>query len=188
MSEIMIHNRGSVLQKAAIFEPHQPRHPPGKLDVMRRYQGADALLADRSQEFAVNLIRCPGIKIPGRLVSQEQLRPIGQSAGNGHALLLAARQFGGTVVETLAEAEALQQFAGAAPGGGFVGAGDQLRHHHILEGGEFRQQMMELIDKADADATDAGARGIIKLGAVLSGDENFARARRFEQACNMQQR
>ena len=66
--------------------------------------------------------------------------------------------------------------------------GDQLRHHHILERRKFRQQMMELIDKSNADTTDAGAGGIIEGSTILSGHEHLARRRSFEKARNMEQR
>ncbi len=39
-----------------------------------------------------------GIQIPGRLVRQEDQRVIHQSAGDGHALLLAAGELGGLVI------------------------------------------------------------------------------------------
>ena len=68
------------------------------------------------------------------------------------------------------------------------GAGDELRHHHVLEGGEFRQQMVELVDEADADAADAGARLVVELRAVLPGDQHLARGRRLEQARDVQER
>ena len=43
-------------------------------------------------------------------------------------------------------------------------------------------------DEADADAANAGARGIIESRAVLSGDEHLPRRRRLQQARNMEQR
>ena len=39
-------------------------------------------------------------------------------------------------------------------------AGDHLRQHHVLQRGELAEQVMELIDEADAVAADRGALGI----------------------------
>ena len=81
-----------------------------------------------------------------------------------------------------------QQVLGPGKGRRLCRAGNQLRNGHIFHGGEFRQQVMELIYKANADAAYAGARRIIKGRAVLPGDEHVAARRRFQQSGDMQQR
>ncbi len=53
-----------------------------------------------------------GIEVAGGLVGQEQPRPVGDRAGDGDALLLAAGQFRRTVGEPGLEAEEGQEFGG----------------------------------------------------------------------------
>src|SRR5438105_4519687 len=48
--------------------------------------------------------------------------------------------------------------------------------------------MMKLIDEADTDAADAGARVVVELGTVLAGDIDLARSRRLEQAGDVKKR
>ena len=55
------------------------------------------------------------IEIAGRLVGQQQPRRVGDRAGDGDALLLAAGQFAGTMFEALAEAQKSQQLARRGP-------------------------------------------------------------------------
>jgi hypothetical protein len=47
---------------------------------------------------------------------------------------------------------------------------------------------MELIDKANANPPDSGARRIVKRSAILARDKNFTCGRRFQKASNMEQR
>jgi hypothetical protein len=92
------------------------------------------------------------VEIAGRLVGQQQARRIGDGAANGDALLLAAGQFAGKMVEPLAEAEEAQELGRARLGLGFAEAANPLRQDDILQRSEFRQQMVELVDEADLGA------------------------------------
>ena len=111
----------------------------------REARGAD----DRHQrrEYVPRRVR---IEVAGRLVGEENARRVGDRARHGDALLLAAREFRRTVDR------------GARPGprnpssllGPVLGfrprqAADELRHHHVFEGRELRQEVVELIDEAD---------------------------------------
>jgi hypothetical protein len=40
---------------------------------------------------------------------------------------------------------------------------DELRHHHVLQGREFRQEMVELVDEADPLAPQAGAAAVVHV-------------------------
>ena len=97
------------------------------------------------------------VKVSGRLVGQQDPRRIGDRAGDGHPLLLAAGQFRRTMGQPLAQAEIAEQFDGALVRLAAREAADHLRQQHVLQRGEFRQQMMRLIDEADLIAANAGA-------------------------------
>src|SRR5690606_16675925 len=56
-----------------------------------------------------------GVEIPRRFVGEDDLGTSGQSPGGGHALLLAARQLAGPVVETVTQAEDLDHLVAPLP-------------------------------------------------------------------------
>src|SRR6476659_3126254 len=89
------------------------------------------------------------IEIAGRLVGEEQPRSVGDGAGDGDALLLAAGQLCRTMLGPLAEAKRLQQLPGALLGLAPREPENKLRQHHVLQRRELRKQVMELIDEAD---------------------------------------
>ena len=70
--------------------------------------------------------------------------------------------------------QAGQQVTRAILCGGPGGAGDQLRHHHIFKRGEFRQQMMELIDKANLQTAQSRAGLIIHMRGWILAHIDFA--------------
>ncbi len=59
---------------------------------------------------------------------------------------------------------------------------------YIFERGEFRQQVMKLIDETDLDAPDPGALNIGERRRRHSVDIDFAGARMFEETGNVEQR
>src|SRR5205814_833174 len=83
---------------------------------------------------------------------------------------------------TLAEAEVGQQLDGPAARLLAAQAADHLRQDHILDGGEFRQQVVGLVDKADLKAADAGALRVGELRGRDPLDEDLAGVGVFEQA------
>src|SRR5205085_5052435 len=60
---------------------------------------------------ADDFFRCPGVEISRRLVGQEDRRIRHQRAGDGHALLLSARELRRIVVLAARESDALQRAA-----------------------------------------------------------------------------
>jgi hypothetical protein len=95
-----------------------------------------------------------GVEIAGGLVGQQQARCVGQRPGDGDALLLAAGEAAGAVVEAVFEAEPGEEAAGAVGGLAAAFAGEELRQHDVLLGGEVGQEMVELVDEADAVAPE----------------------------------
>ena len=64
------------------------------------------------------------------------------------------------MLETILEPEIAQQVARAPGRLPAREAADHLRHDHVLDRGEFHQQVVELVDEADLDAADARALGV----------------------------
>ena len=52
---------------------------------------------------------CAAVEIAGRLVGEQHRRLVGERAGDGHALLLAAGKLVGRVVAALGEADGLKR-------------------------------------------------------------------------------
>ena len=59
--------------------------------------------------------------------------------------------------------------------------------HHVLEGGELRQEVVELVDEADLLAAQARAPGIVHGGCRLAADVDLAAVRLLEQAGDVQE-
>ena len=64
-----------------------------------------AQLAHRVAQEAQHLGARAGVEVAGRLVAEDDLGPGGQRAGDGDALLLAAGELGGPVLEPVGEAD-----------------------------------------------------------------------------------
>ena len=108
-------------------------------EVMRCDQRRRAARADQPDELGEHL-RCGRfVEVAGRFVGEHQHRFIGQRAGNGDALLLAARQLRRTVVEPRAEAEVGEQQRRPRLRRRRAGAADQLRQNDVLARAEVGQ-------------------------------------------------
>src|ERR1700733_3031103 len=89
--------------------------------------------------------------------------PVGSSASRMHGAVGAAGAMA-TRCGPLLEAEIAEQFAGASVGVAAREPAYQLRHRDVFERGEFRQQMVRLVDDAHFDATQPGPGGIPEPG------------------------
>ncbi len=95
------------------------------------------------------------VEVAGGFVGEEQPGGIGEGAGQGDALLLAAGELGGIMVVALAEAHAFEQVEGF---GARVAFALQFQgHHHVFEGSEGGQQLKILKDKAYLAVAQGGA-------------------------------
>jgi hypothetical protein len=72
----------------------------------------------------------------GRLVGEQQPRPVDQRAGDGDALALPARQGTRHVVDALGEAEPRQHVDAALVHLGFPAGAELHRHLHVLVRGQ----------------------------------------------------
>ncbi len=82
---------------------------------MRRDEGGEPRRADDGDQRLEDVRRGVRIEIAGRLVGEEEARRVGNRAGDGDPLLLAARQFGRPMREPLAEAEEGEELRRRAP-------------------------------------------------------------------------
>src|SRR2546423_493847 len=91
----------------------------------------------------------PMIQVSSRLIGQQQLRTRDKSSRNGDSLLFSARNFTNFMVKTVQKADSIQNMPRDSFGFRSIVATNELWHHRVLEGREFRQKMVELKDKPD---------------------------------------
>ena len=103
------------------------------------------------------------VEVAGRLVGEQQRRVVDQRAGDGDALLLAARQLVRMVIEPLAEADRLERRGGAlAALLGADAAPVEQRQLHVLERDGPRQQVEALEHEADLVVADVRERPLVE--------------------------
>src|SRR5215469_3635644 len=91
------------------------------------------------------------------------------------------------MMESLAETDALQELAGGLACVGYVGAAHQKRHRDVLQRGELRQQVMELIDESERAVAQLPALLLSQPVNVTSVDQHLSAGRLVEPAQNLQQ-
>src|SRR5262245_36594867 len=98
-----------------------------------------------------NLRRGP-IQVACRLVTQQHLRVTDERARDRGGLFFSARQLAGPVVQSIAEADLLEQFARASrvlARVAFISRCDQRWRQHVLEDRTLRQQRVILEHETD---------------------------------------
>ena len=106
------------LHQLAALQPQYPVHPVRQIVIMRRDHRDEACLLDELQKLVKDAAGGFRVEIAGRLVGEQHERSVGDGAGDGDALLLAAGQLGRTVGQALVQAENRQEVGGALLGFG----------------------------------------------------------------------
>ncbi len=157
---------GTLLHQTSFDEAERAVHPRGEIEIVGGDHGRNPGLADKAQqlvEYALGRVR---IEVSRRLVGEKDLRGICDGARNRYALLLSSGELRRPVLGALAESQRGKKRQRALLGVTSLEPHDELRKHDILKSGEFRQEMVELIDEADFRSSEARALGIAKIGAV----------------------
>jgi hypothetical protein len=140
-------------------------------------------LADEVEHLADEL----GIERGGDLVEQQRARAAGQSAGDGDALLLAAREPVGWIVLAAGEPEAGEQLArGRLRFGARDAERMPRREHDVLEHAQMREQVERLEDHPEPPAV--GDRVAAGLGDHLAVEQHVAVVDLLEPVDAAQQR
>ena len=87
------------------------------------------------------------VEVAGRLVGEQHGRPAHEGAGDGDALLLAARKLGRLVPEPVGQADRLDEFL--EPTRVELAPGDRQRQGDVLRRRQGRQEVERLEDEAD---------------------------------------
>ncbi len=119
----------------------------------------------------------------GGLVAQQHRRLLGNGAGDGHALLLAARELRRKVIAPRQQAHAIQRLIH-----GHGRRGDVGHQRHVLGHREAGDEVVELEDEADVLAAIARERGFVGAAQAQRLEPQVARAGHVQPAQQVQQR
>ena len=128
------------------------------------------------------------VELAGRLVGQHHGGARNQRAAHGGALALAAGQLMRLVAGAAAQADAVEHGEAAVARVAAVVAAYQQRHHDILQHAEIVQQVVELINKADAAVAKAAQRGAGQRRQRLAAQPDVAGVGAIKAAQQVQQR
>ena len=146
-----------------------------------------AVLFGEAQHRVEHFLRGVRVEVAGRLVGK-QARGLGDhGAGEGAALALAAGELARQVRKPLAETDLGEHALCAVEGILALRAADEKRHGDVLDRGELRQQVMELVDEAERRVPRLAALGFAHLAVGAPLHEHLAGGRRIERAEEMQQ-
>ena len=126
-----------------------------------------------------------GVEVTGRLVGEQDLRPVRERARHRDTLLLAPGELGGVVVAAIREPDALEQLE--RPAARLLAA--QLeRHLDVLPRRERRDQVEGLEHEADLLGAHAGALVLRERREVLAVQHHAASRRPVEAGQQAEQR
>ncbi len=111
-----------------------------------------------------------------------------QGTGDRHALALAARQLAGPVIKPARQPHTGQRFGRLRKRRLARRPAHEQRHRHILDGGEFLQQVVKLVDEAECGVAQFAACRFGQSERVSTEQFDAARGRRIESPQQMQQR
>jgi hypothetical protein len=127
------------------------------------------------------------VKIPGRLVGEDDGRPGHERARDRHTLHLSARQFGRPVTGPVAEADPLQELLGACVRRPRRHTVEHQRQRHVLDRGQHGHQIEELEHESEVAPPERSPRASAHRPHVLTGDGHSAVVRRIEPAGDVQE-
>lgn len=117
-----------------------------------------------------------GVEVASGFVGEDDERAVGESAGDGNALLLAAGELVGSVIEAVVESDLGGKFCGDFPhffiGGPAVIHGDG----DVFSDGELLDEVVGLKDEAEVAIAGSGEVVVVEGGDVLAAEEVVARS------------
>ncbi len=163
-------------------------HAPRQCSCVRHQHEAGVVLAVECQHQFEHGGSRLFIEVAGGFVTEHAGRTIDQGTRHGGALAFAAGELAGLVLQAVAQADGLQQRPGALRSILYTGPVEQHRQHHVFQRGEFRQQVVELIDEAKRPVAECTACRIGQSAHLLATDVDFAGGGRVEPTQQVQQR
>ena len=126
---------------------------------MRHHHAGEGRLIHFKEQLE-DLFTRKGVQIAGGLVREDDLGAADEGARERDALVLAAGELGGQVVQAVGEADLFQQLAGARAHRSPSADAREARHrrqHHVLDDVQLGHEVEALEDEADARGAQARA-------------------------------
>ena len=111
----------------------------------------------------MQFLRRLGIKVARRFVGKYHGGLVDECSCYGHPLLFTTRELRRLVVFSVAQIQIGKQFFGSFRGFLFSHAANVSRNADVFDGGELREQVMELEDEADFLVTESSQFRIIQF-------------------------
>ena len=158
MSRLDAGRRLDVGEDRAIAERDDAIGAGGHFGIVRDDDHRQPLLAVETAKQRDHVLAGAAVEVAGRLVAHEDRRAVDERPGDRHALLLAAGELGGMVVEPVGQADALERLTGTfAPLAGGDPPGIDHRQFDILQRRRPRQEVEVLEYEAEVAIADRGA-------------------------------
>ena len=125
------------------------------------------------------------IEVAGGLVAEQQFGLADEGAGDGDALLFAAGELGGEVIDARGEAGAFDEVFRAVDDG-VVAVADEGGREDVFKDGALREERVVLEYEADAGIAEAGLFGLFELPGLDAVEGELAGGGRVEQAEDLQ--
>lgn len=150
-------------------------------------EGCPARLA-QVEEYAVEFGAVGAVEAARGLVGKNHRRLVDEGTGYGGALTFAAGEFGGAVVQAVAQAQVVEQAACPVEADTARLARDQGRHRNILLYRELRQQTVRLEHEADVRVAESRQGLVAKVEYRRAVVEHRAAVGPLERAEYVEQR
>ena len=173
--------RASLCCHEAVAHVRHRMRVGGHLGFVGDHEDGDSGPVETGQEFH-DLERARRVEVAGRLVGEQHLRRSHDRARDGHALLLASREFGGSVIPPVGKTHLCQRVhCGCAPRARLLATVEQGQFD-VLEGVGPGQQVEALEYEAEVPATQQRAFVAGQLFDVEALEQEFARSGHVEAA------
>src|SRR5579863_24407 len=157
---------------------------PGNFRIMRDHEQRPPLAVQLGEQAHDDgLIHF--VEVAGGFVGQDQLRLIDEGARDAYPLLFAAGEFGGQMLQPVAQPDGTQSIGCLML---LRQAVKVLREHHVLERRQIRHQVMLLEDKSQFFGAETSPLGRGKRGQVLAVDQHAPLGRSIKASQNVEQR
>ena len=168
--------RAEVADDVAVGEEQHAVGDRRGVRVVGDHHGRLAERVDRVAQQREDLAAGRRVEVAGRLVGEHHAGPRDERAGDGDALLLAARELGRAVRRggRRGRPSAIELVEPLRVG---LAAGELERQRDVLGRREHREQVEELEDEADVVAAQLRQRRVVEAADVDAGDGDLARGR-----------
>src|SRR6185437_13515019 len=165
------------LRQPALLDPVDPLHPTRETVIVGHHHEAGTPLAVELEHQGKDRLRIGAVQIAGGLIGQDDLRLCHERAGHRSALPLSAGKLVRSVLQALAEADTLQELTGCLTRLRDGSAAYEERHGNVLQRGELRKEMMELVDESQRAVAQLSPLLLPQVVNVASIDQNLTAGR-----------